>query len=478
MTKQKRLPREILLSNQNIKTRFAPSPTGYLHIGGARTALFAYLYAKRFRGEFVLRIEDTDLERSTQASIDAILEAMNWLGLTYDEKPIYQTERFDRYKIIINQLLKDNKAYYCQCSPQRLDQLRQDLKAQGKKPKYDNKCRHLGLNSGVIRFKNPQQGQVIFKDLTKGSICIQNNQLDDLIIARSDGSPTYNLTVVVDDHDMNITTVIRGDDHINNTPRQINLYQALGWHIPDFSHLPMILGSDGGRLSKRHGAMSVMQYKEDGFLPQVVLNYLVRLGWSHGDQELFSLLEMLALFDVADVNQSPASFDGQKLLWLNQQYIKNSSNDSLLPHLQYHLDKQNIDITQGIAINQLIELLKPRTKTLVEMAKQCRLFYQTPTEYEPTLAKKQLNLISQPILVLLLEKLTLLDSWHAESIKQIIVDICAEKNIGFGKVGQPFRLALSGDGQSPSIDITAQYVGKEQTLLRLNQAINYIGIKK
>ncbi len=463
-----------MTNTPKIKSRFAPSPTGYLHIGGARTALFAYLYAKRFKGEFVLRIEDTDLERSTQTSVDAIFYGMAWLGLSSDQTPIYQTHRFERYKEIISQLLQQDKAYYCQCSQQRLAVLREDLKAQGKKPKYDNKCRALGLSEGVIRFKNPLQGQVVFKDLTKGKISISNQELDDLIIARADGSPTYNLTVVVDDHDMQISTVIRGDDHINNTPRQINLYQALGWGLPEFSHLPMILGNDGARLSKRHGAMSVMQYKEEGFLPQALLNYLVRLGWSNGDKEVFSRTEMIALFDVADVNRAPAKFDTDKLLWLNQQYIKEMSSNDLLPHLQYHLDNLGVDISQGADIILVIDLLKPKAKTLVEFAQQCVLFYQTPTSYNKKIANKQFNEQSKAVLLVLLEKLQVLDDWQAENIKAVINAICTEKNIGFGKVGQPFRLALSGNGVSPDIAMTAQLVGKAQTVLRLENAIKVI----
>lgn len=457
-----------------IKSRFAPSPTGYLHIGGARTALFSYLYAKRFKGQFVLRIEDTDLARSTQASVDAIFMGMDWLGLVSDEKPIYQTQRFERYQEIIQQLLKEDKAYYCQCSPKRVTQLREDLKKAGKKPKYDNKCRHLGLTYGVVRFKNPVDGKVVFNDLTKGDISINNQELDDLIIAKADGNPTYNLTVVVDDHDMNISTVIRGDDHINNTPRQINLYQALGWYIPQFSHLPMILGADGVKLSKRHGVMSIMQYKEDGFLPQAVLNYLVRLGWSHKDKEVFSLAEMIKLFDVAGVNRAPAKFDIDKLLWLNQQYIKEESASDLLPHLQYYLDNLEIDITQGADISLVIELLKPKVKTLVELAQQCRMFYQEPNSYNKKLAKKQFNDKSLPLLQLLHDKLKLLNNWQADDIKAVINEICQEKEVKFGKVGQPFRLALSGDGVSPDIAMTAQLVGKEQTLLRLKKSINII----
>ncbi|MBT4123539.1 MAG: glutamate--tRNA ligase, partial [Candidatus Ruthia sp.] len=296
-----------------MKSRFAPSPTGYLHIGGARTALFAWLWAKKEQGRFILRIEDTDRERSTQASVDAILDGMKWLGLDHDEGPYYQTDRFDRYKTVVQQLLEEDKAYYCECSQERLQVLRDELMEKGEKAKYDGHCQHKNLTAGVVRFRNPSEGNVIFSDLVKGEISVHNKELDDLIIARSDGTPTYNLTVVVDDHDMEVDCVIRGDDHINNTPRQINLYEALGWGLPDFAHLPMILGGDGARLSKRHGAVSVMAYRDAGFLPEALLNYLVRLGWSHGDQEVFSIDEMIDLFDLKDVNKAPGSFNQDKL---------------------------------------------------------------------------------------------------------------------------------------------------------------------
>lgn len=457
-----------------IKSRFAPSPTGHLHIGGVRTALFAYLYTKHHKGQFVLRIEDSDLERSTQAYTHAILEAMDWLGLKCDEPPCYQTSQFKHHRKIIQQLLNEHKAYYCNCSSSRLSQLRADLKAQGKKPKYDNKCRTLNLSKGVVRFKNPVDGEVVFSDLTKGEIRTSNRELDDLIIARSDGTPTYNLSAVVDDHNMGITTIIRGDDHLSNTPRQINLYQALAWSIPNFAHLPLILGLGGARLSKRHGTTSVLQYKKDGFLPQALLNYLVRLGWSYGDKELFSLAEMVDLFDIKAVNQAAAKFDVEKLLWLNQQHIKAMTGTKLLPHLQYHLHKLAIDTSQGADVLAVIDLLKTRCKTLLELVQQMRLFYQAPHGYNQTMAEKHFNKKSLPILQLLLEKLTALNSWQAEGIKCIITDIYRQKNISFAQVGQPFRLALSGDGVAPDIAKTAQLVGRVQSLARLQQAINYI----
>jgi len=454
-----------------MKSRFAPSPTGYLHIGGARTALFAWLWAKKQNGKFVLRIEDTDLERSTQASVDAILDGMNWLGLSHDEGPFYQTQRFDRYKQIINTLIEKDKAYYCECSKERLDKLREDLTAKGEKAKYDGCCRDKQLSSGVVRFKNPKDGLVVFNDLVKGEISIANQELDDLIIARSDGSPTYNLTVVVDDHDMDISTVIRGDDHINNTPRQINLYEALDWNLPEFAHLPMILGSDGARLSKRHGAVSVMAYRDAGFLPEALLNYLVRLGWSHGDQELFSIDNMIELFELENINKAPASFDEDKLTWLNQEYIKNSTMDNLINNLNWHIERQKIDTSNGPDIINVIEILKDRSKTLVEMAASMKMFYQDFDNFDEKLAKKQFK-NTEPLKVLK-SKLSNLDNWVADEIKAQIKDVCSDLDIGFGKVGQPFRLALSGDGNAGNIDIVAQLVGKDRTLARLEMAINY-----
>ncbi len=455
----------------NTKTRFAPSPTGFLHIGGARTALFSWLWAKKNKGSFLLRIEDTDLERSTQNSVDAILDGMKWLELDYHGQEIYQTHRFDRYKEIIQKLLDEDKAYYCTCSKERLNTLREELTAKGEKAKYDGLCRNAKHSQGVIRFKNPLDGVVVFFDEVKGKISIANKELDDLIIARTDGSPTYNLTVVVDDFDMNIDVVIRGDDHINNTPRQINLYNALEWKIPTFAHLPMILGSDGARLSKRHGAMSVMQYRDDGFLPQALLNYLVRLGWSYGDKEVFSIDEMINLFTLDKINKAPAAFDVQKLLWLNQQYLKSTPTIELIPHLQWHLNQQNI--TTDLRLEPVVEVLKERSKTLKELAQQSAMFFQD-IKIDEKLAKKHLNEKSKPILELLLNKLEILGSWKAENIKTIINDICSELAVGFGKVGQPFRLALSGDGISPSIDITAELVGQKTTLARIKKAISLI----
>jgi len=457
-----------------MKSRFAPSPTGYLHIGGARTALFAWLWAKRQHGKFILRIEDTDLERSTQQSVDAILDGMRWLGLEHDEGPYYQTDRFDRYKAVIQQLLDEDKAYYCECSAERLQILREELMAKGEKAKYDGCCQHKNLTSGVVRFRNPAEGNVVFSDIVKGEISVNNKELDDLIIARSDSTPTYNLTVVVDDYDMEIDCVIRGDDHINNTPRQINLYQALDWALPEFAHLPMILGGDGARLSKRHGAVSVMAYRDAGFLPEALLNYLVRLGWSHGDQEVFSIDEMIKLFDLKDVNKAPGSFDQDKLLWLNQEYIKTADTQHMIDQLAWHLNEQAIDISGGPDITKVIDALRERCKTLVEMAENMKMFYQDFKSFDEKVASKQFKPAAEPIITALIAKYSELEDWSSEAIHDIVKQVCDEQDVGFGKVGQPFRLALSGTGNAGSIDTVAELVGKNRTIERLNMALDYI----
>ncbi len=457
-----------------MKSRFAPSPTGYLHIGGARTALFAWLWAKKNQGEFILRIEDTDKERSTKESVEVILQGMEWLGLDYDKGPIFQSDRIERYQAVISLLIDSDKAYYCNCSKQRLDSLREDLMKKGEKPKYDGCCRKKNLTDGVVRFLNPNDKAVLFEDYVKGNIEFANSELDDLVIARADGSPTYNLTVVVDDHDMGIDFVIRGDDHINNTPKQINLYKALGWSLPTFAHVPMILGGDGARLSKRHGAVNILSYRDEGYLPKALLNYIVRLGWSHGNQELFSISEMIDLFDLKDINKAPASFNKDKLVWLNQSYIKTTEINELLNHLQYHLDRQSININNGPNIKDVVESLRDRSKTLIEMANSCTMFYQDFDSFDSDLAKNVFQTKSRTILESLYSSLEALDSWTAEEIHNVIMKICKNRNIGFAKVGQPFRLALSGNGKSGSIDKSAQLVGKDRTLSRLKMAIDFI----
>ena len=457
-----------------MKSRFAPSPTGYLHIGGARTAFFAWLWAKKNNSKFVLSIEDTDKERSTQVSVDAILEGMDWLGLDYDEGPIYQSDRTNRYNEVISELLSNGNAYYCDCSIERLDSMREGQIANKEKPKYDGCCRNKGLKNGVIRFLNPVDGVVNFSDYVKGEISISNSELDDLIISRSDGSPTYNLTVVVDDHDMEIECVIRGDDHINNTPKQINLYEAMDWPIPKFAHVPMILGSDGSRLSKRHGALNLLSYRDQGLLPHALLNYIVRLGWSNGDQEIFSVDEMIKLFELSGINNSPASFNQEKLEWINQSHIKTTEVKELVSNLKWHLDQLSIEIDNGPNINEVVDALRDRSKSLVDMAQSCIMFYKDFNEFDSAQASKVFNSESKLVLVELITKLNDIDSWTAENIHSIIKSICETNGIGFGKVGQPFRLAISGDGKAGSVHISAQLVGKTRTLSRIKMAIDYI----
>ena len=461
-----------------IRTRFAPSPTGFLHVGGARTALFSWLQARAGNGTFVLRIEDTDLERSTPESVQAILDGMSWLGLDADEGPIYQTDRFDRYAEVVQQLLAEDKAYFCYCSKERLEALREQQMKDGIKPRYDGKCRHLdkppeGIKP-VVRFRNPQSGNVEFDDQVRGNISISNDELDDLIIARPDGTPTYNFTVVVDDMDMNISLVIRGDDHINNTPRQINIYSALNAEPPVFAHVPMILGDDGARLSKRHGAVGVMQYRDDGYLPEALLNYLVRLGWSHGDQEVFSIDEMIELFDIKDVNRKASAFNTEKLDWLNQHYMKTLPATVVAEQLRWHFEDQKIDIDSGPALEEVVAVQAERVKTLKEMAEQSRLFFEGYDELDPNAAKKNLRPVSQQPLLEMQKELTVLEDWAPASLQAAIDRVAAKLEVGMGKVAQPLRVALTGAGVSPSIDKTLWLMGKERSLEGIAKALTYI----
>lgn len=466
-----------------IRTRFAPSPTGYLHIGGVRTALFSWLYAKKTGGEFILRIEDTDLERSTTESVDAILEGMAWLGLEHDKGPFYQTECFDRYKEVIQTLFDKGLAYYCYATPEELDEMREQQKAKGEKPRYDGRYRDFtgtppeGIEP-VIRFKNPIDGEVVIEDIVKGEVVIANKELDDLIIARSDGTPTYNLTVVVDDWDMGMTHVIRGDDHLNNTPRQINLYKALGAEIPKFAHIPMVLGEDGSRLSKRHGAVSVLQYKDDGFLPEALLNYLVRLGWSHGEQEIFSMDEMIRYFELETVNSAPSTFNMEKLLWINQQHIQSAPAEHLARYLAPFMANKGIDVTQGPELTEVADLLRERAKTLVEMADSAVYFYQDYENFEAGAAKKHLRPVAEEAMLLVQQKLAALSPWTLDTIQQAIQDTASELEVGMGKVGMPLRVAITGGGQSPAIDGTAALIGQERCLARIDQALKFIEARK
>ncbi|MCF6356090.1 MAG: glutamate--tRNA ligase [Candidatus Polarisedimenticolaceae bacterium] len=460
-----------------VRTRFAPSPTGYLHVGGARTALFSWLYARRHGGTFVLRIEDTDLERSTTESVNAILEGMTWLGLEYDEGPFYQTERFDHYNTAIQKLMDDGLAYRCNCSRERIDNLREEAMRRKEKPRYDGHCRHKEVSPDephVIRFRNPDHGAVVVDDMVRGRVLFNNEELDDLIIRRTDGSPTYNLTVVVDDLDMEITHVVRGDDHLNNTPRQINILRALGHEPPRYGHVPMILGDDGARLSKRHGAVSVMQYREQGFLPEALLNYLVRLGWSSGDQEVFSLDEMISLFDISDVNKAASAFNTEKLLWLNQHYIKAASPLRIAHLLSPHIGRLGIDPIKGPNLVEVAEAQQERAKTLVEMADISAFFYQDFEQFDGQAAKKNLRPVAREGLEKMREALDALDDWSPEALHQVVADVSERLGLKMGKVAQPLRVAIVGRAASPGIDVTLYLVGRDACLRRIDKALEFI----
>ena len=462
-------------------TRFAPSPTGYLHVGGARTALFSWLYARRHGGQFVLRIEDTDLERSSVESVNAILEGMTWLGLEYDQGPFYQTERFDRYHEIIRQLMERGLAYRCNCSRERLDVMRDEAMKMKAKPRYDGHCRNREIDPSephVIRFRNPEDGVVVVDDLVRGRVAFNNAELDDLIIRRTDGSPTYNLTVVVDDMDMDIDVVIRGDDHLNNTPRQINILRALGQEPPAYAHVPMILGDDGARLSKRHGAVSVMQYREEGFLPEALLNYLVRLGWSHGDREIFSLDEMIELFDIDAVNRAASTFNHEKLLWLNQHYIKSSDPARIAHLLSPHMGSLGIDPSQGADLVEVVKAQQERAKTLVEMAEISAFVYRDFHEYDGKAAKKNLRPVAREPLEKALQALKELQEWTPERLHRLVEEVAEGLELKMGKVAQPLRVAVVGRAASPGIDDTLYLVGREACLRRIERALEYIALRE
>lgn len=466
-----------------VKTRFAPSPTGYLHVGGARTALYSWLYARHAKGTFVLRIEDTDLERSTPEAIDAIMEGMNWLDLSWEEGPYFQTKRFDRYNQVIDEMLAAGTAYRCYCSKERLEKLRETQMANGEKARYDGHCRcadvqkaHDSREPHVVRFANPTDGSVIFNDLIRGPIEIANKELDDLIIRRTDGSPTYNFCVVVDDWDMEITHVIRGEDHINNTPRQINILKALGAPLPQYGHVSMILGDDGQKLSKRHGAVSVMQYRDDGYLPEALLNYLVRLGWSHGDQEIFTIPEMIEYFTLDAVSRSASAFNTEKLLWLNHHYINHLDADYVAQHLMWHMQKQGYNLEQGPDLMTIVKLYAERSKTLKEMAESCAYCYIDFDEFDADAAKKHLRPVAKEPLELAKQKIAAIDEldWQIETIHHAIQATADDLSVGMGKVGMPLRVAVTGSGQSPSVDATIHAVGKQRVLVRIDKALAYI----
>ena len=462
-----------------IRTRFAPSPTGSLHIGGVRTALFSWLYAKHNQGEFILRIEDTDRERSTDESTQIILDSMKWLGLDFDEGPYYQSARLERYKEVVKQLIETGNAYYCYCTKEEVNTMRDEAIKRGEKPRYngfwrDRKESPPSNVDPVVRFKTPLDGQIIVDDLVQGKVVFDNKELDDLIIARADGSPTYNLTVVVDDMDMKITDVIRGDDHLNNTPRQVNILNALDMPLPNYAHVPMILSEAGKKISKRDDISNILKYKNDGYLHEAILNYLVRLGWSKGDQEVFSIEEMISEFDIKDVNKSASRINDEKLLWLNQEYLKNADNVYLKNLLVDIFNELSIQTDTGPDLNDLIEVQKKRTITLRDMADQSIIFYIDSIQYDAKLAEKFLKPIVLEPMQTLYKLLENMNEWNNENLKEAIEKSANSYDIKMAKLAQPLRVAVTGKNISPSIDDTLRLLGKKNTLKRLNSAIDYI----
>jgi glutamyl-tRNA synthetase len=460
----------------SVVTRFAPSPTGLLHIGGVRTALFSWLHARRHGGKFILRVEDTDRERSTDEAVRVILEGMKWLGLDADEGPIFQTARFPRYREVIERLLAEGKAYRCYCTKEELDQLRTAQIARKEKPRYDGRWRdRTDAREGVapaVRFKNPLDGKTVVEDLVHGRVEFDNRELDDLVILRSDGTPTYNFCVVVDDMDMGVTHVIRGDDHLNNTPRQMNMLRSLGATPPAYAHVPMILGPDGAKLSKRHGAVSVLQYEQDGYLPQALLNYLVRLGWSHGDQEIFTIAEMVAAFDIGDVNKAASAFNPEKLLWLNQQHLIRAAARSIVAPLRAAFARAGVTVAASDdTLVALIEVQRERCKTLSEMAAASAFFFTESIEIDPKAAQKHLTPDALAHLDAMRQALDALTDWSVAALKAAL-DACAtQRGVALGKVAQPLRVAVSGGTVSPPIDATLAILGREVTLARLRSVV-------
>jgi len=457
-----------------VRTRFAPSPTGYLHIGGARTALFSWAFARKHGGKFILRIEDTDLERSTQESVQAILDGMKWLGLDYDEGPYYQMQRLARYQEVAAQLLQNNQAYYCYATKEELDVLRESQRATGQKPRYDGRWRDnkstppKGVKP-VIRLKTPLEGEVVFEDLVKGRISVANNELDDLVLMRSDGTPTYNFGVVLDDLDMQISHVIRGDDHVNNTPRQINILKALGASLPQYAHVPMILGTDGERLSKRHGAVSVMHYHEEGYLPQALINYLARLGWSHGDDEIFSSEQLIEWFDLASINRAPAKFNPEKLQWLNQHYLKTENVADIANLTIPFLEKDHCQVSSYEYLNKVVNLLRDRVSNISELADAAVYFFRVLTPSEE-LRAQHFNNETKSILVFLIDRFSLIN-WDKQLIHDEIKNAATTFGVKMPKIAMPLRVAITGEVHTPSIDVVLEILGKSETLNRLNQQI-------
>ena len=461
----------------NVVTRFAPSPTGLLHIGGVRTALFSWLYARHNGGKFILRVEDTDRERSTDEATRVILEGMQWLGLTADEGPYYQSRRMDRYRAVLAQMLGAGQAYRCYCSREELEAMRQRQLAAKQKPRYDGRCRDrrepLQGVEPAIRFRNPLDGEVVVDDQIHGRVVFRNEELDDLIIARSDGSPTYNFCVVVDDMDMGVTHVIRGDDHLNNTPRQMNMLRALAAPLPVYAHVPMILGADGAKLSKRHGAVSVLQYQEEGYLPDALLNYLVRLGWSHGDQEVFTREEMIGAFDIGDVNKAAAAFNVEKLQWLNQQHMKRAPVAQLALGLRDNLARMGVLTDDQPLLEGVGNVQRERARTLKDMAQNSRFFFQDFAQYDDKAARKHLTAAAVPVLLALSEGLKELPEWTAGDIHVVLDAVAGRFDLPLGQVAQPLRVAISGTAVSPPIDLTVALLGRPKSLARLQRAIEF-----
>ncbi|WP_076591905.1 glutamate--tRNA ligase [Herminiimonas arsenitoxidans] len=457
-----------------VRTRFAPSPTGYLHVGGARTALFSWAYARHFGGTFVLRIEDTDLERSTPEAVQAIIEGMEWLGLHHDEGPFYQMQRMDRYREVIAQMMTAGTVYYCYSSPEEVEAMRERQRAAGEKPRYDGTWRPEAGKTlpvipadrkPVVRFRNPTEGDVTWLDVVKGQITISNRELDDLVIARPDGTPTYNFCVAVDDSDMKITHVIRGDDHVNNTPRQINILKALGAELPHYGHLPMILGADGAKLSKRHGAVSVMDYPAQGYLPEAMLNYLARLGWSHGDDEVFSMEQFTQWFDLDHLTKSPAQFDPEKLDWINNHYIKQADNTRLAGLIKPMMEGLGAQFDNAPDLPAVIALMKERVKTLNELAVTAMLFYRQPAPDAALLTQHVTDAI-KPALVQYADQLKTV-TWSKEALSIALKEVLASHQLKMPQLAMPLRLLITGQLQTPSIDAVVELFGREVVLARL-----------
>lgn len=460
----------------NVVTRFAPSPTGHLHIGGARTAIFSWLLARGLGGTFLLRIEDTDRERSQEEMTQGILDSLTWLGLTWDADPVYQSQRADRHNEAIDRLLAEGKAYWCECTPEEVEAMREEARAKGEKPKYNGRCRERGLGPGegrVVRFKTPLDGVTVFDDLVRGRTAWNHAELDDMILRRPDGSPTYNLAVVVDDHEMGVTHVLRGDDHVNNTPRQILLYKALGWDIPVFGHVPMILGADKKKLSKRHGARSVVEYREEGILPAALFNYLLRLGWSHGDQELFTMEELLNVFSTEGLSRSPAAFDPDKLLWVNAQYIQNSAPQDLVGPLSGYLEVAGLPVPDKRYLTRMIPLYQPRAKTMIEMAQACRYLVLPAgeVEYDPKAVEKFLTSETRELLSDIRSLFVDMETFEPAGLEEAVKAFIEARGLKFKAIAQPLRVALTGGTASPGLFEMMEILGQEETLRRLDRVV-------